>query len=107
MRAAPKLLSLVIAGAVAFPLAPISANEHRSREVTREFQRERPCHSTGRTRGPCPGDWKDHVVPIACGGPDTVSNPQRVVARGSRPKIDTTKIGAKLTLATLSARSSR
>ena len=36
MRAAPKLLFLIIAGAVAFPPAQISAKEHRSREVTRE-----------------------------------------------------------------------
>jgi hypothetical protein len=32
-------------------------------------------------------------VPLACGGPDTVSNPQRVAARGSRPEIDTTITG--------------
>src|SRR6266446_5006749 len=23
---------------------------------------------------PCPGYWKDRVVPLACGGPDAVSN---------------------------------
>src|ERR1700746_3387090 len=46
----------------------------RSREVTREFQREHPCPSTGRTSGACPGYRKDHVEPLACGGPDAVSN---------------------------------
>jgi len=50
-----------------------SASEHRSRAVTREFQREHPCPSTGRTSGACPGYRKDHVVPLACGGPDAVS----------------------------------
>jgi hypothetical protein len=53
-----------------------SAREHRSREVTREFQREGPCPSTGKTRGACPGFRKDHVVPLACGGPDAVLNLQ-------------------------------
>jgi hypothetical protein len=24
----------------------------------------------------CPGDIKDHVIPLACGGPDAVSNMQ-------------------------------
>src|SRR5215472_6430233 len=76
MRAAPKLLSVIIAGAVAFPPAPISAKEHRSREVTREFQREHPCRSTGRTSGACPGYRKDHIKALACGGPDAVSNLQ-------------------------------
>jgi Dioxygenase len=33
-----------------------------------------PCPATGLTRGPCPGCVKDHVVPLACGGPDAVSN---------------------------------
>jgi hypothetical protein len=32
-----------------------SASEQRSRTVTREFQREHPCPSTGRASGPCPG----------------------------------------------------
>ena len=76
MRAAPKLLSLIIAGAVVFPVAPIAAKEYRSREVTREFQREHPCPSTGKTRGACPGYRKDHIKALACGGPDTVSNLQ-------------------------------
>src|ERR1700745_941601 len=51
-----------------------SASEHRSRAVAREFQREHPCPSTGLTSGPCPGYWRDHIVPLACGGPDVVSN---------------------------------
>src|SRR6516162_3616437 len=50
-----------------------SASEHRSRAVTREFQREHPCPSTGKADGACPGYRKDHVVPLGCGGLDTVS----------------------------------
>ena len=62
------------------------ASEHRSRAVTREFQREHPCPSTGRTSGACPGYRKDHVVPLACGGPDAVSNLQWQTIADARAK---------------------
>ena len=58
----PKALILLIAIALALP-GPLSAREYRSREVTREFQREHPCPSTGRTSGACPGYRKDHITP--------------------------------------------
>jgi hypothetical protein len=74
--AASKLLSLIIASSVAFPTAPISAKEHRSRAVAREFQCEHPCPLTGKTSGACPGYRKDHIKALACGGPDTVANLQ-------------------------------
>ena len=77
MDAAARLfLSLTIAGAIALAAAPLSAREHRSREVTWEFQREHPCPSTGRTSGACPGYRKDHIIPLACGRPDKVWNLQ-------------------------------
>jgi hypothetical protein len=42
--------SLIIALAVALACpVPLSAKEYRSRDVTREFQREHPCPSTGKT----------------------------------------------------------
>lgn len=75
MRVASNSFILAIAIALALP-GPLSAREYRSREVTREFQREHPCPSTARTRGACPGYRKDHIVPLACGGPDAVSNLQ-------------------------------
>jgi len=50
--------------------------QYRSPDVAREFQREHPCPSTGSPRGPCPGYVKDHVIPLACNGPDAVSNMQ-------------------------------
>jgi hypothetical protein len=68
---------LIIALAIALTSpASLSAREYRSREVTREFQREHPCPSTGKTSGACPGYRKDHINPLACGGPDAVSNLQ-------------------------------
>ncbi len=39
-------------------------------EVKHEFQRQDPCPSTGRPTGPCPSYIKDHIVSLACGGPD-------------------------------------
>jgi hypothetical protein len=76
---------VVIAIALAFP-GPLSAREYRSREVTREFQREHPCPSTGQTSGACPGYRKDHVIPLACGGPDAVSNLQWQTVHDARAK---------------------
>jgi hypothetical protein len=49
----------IIVAVIAAPLSsPLSAREHRSREVTREFQREHPCPSTGLTTGACPATGK-------------------------------------------------
>jgi hypothetical protein len=69
----PVVLATFVASAGLF-LFPAAAKEHRSREVTREFQREQPCPSTGERRGRCPGYIKDHIVPLACDGPDAVGN---------------------------------
>jgi hypothetical protein len=74
MGVAAKLVSFTVAVAVAIAVGAPSAREYRSREVTREFQREHPCPSTGRTSGACPGYRKDHIKPLACGGPDAVWN---------------------------------
>jgi hypothetical protein len=52
------------------------AKGYRSLQVKHEFQHQHPCPSTGRTTGACPGYTKDHVVPLACGGADAVSNLQ-------------------------------
>jgi hypothetical protein len=70
-------IALVVAlGACVFLPVSAWAKEHRSASVKREFQLTYPCPSTGRTSGACPGYVKDHVVPLICGGPDTVSNMQ-------------------------------
>jgi hypothetical protein len=85
-------LRWVVSGALIYSAAAIvlpnvaSAREYRSREVTREFQREHPCPSTGRTSGACPGYRKDHVKPLACGGPDAVWNLQWQTVAEARAK---------------------
>jgi hypothetical protein len=86
MGAAPKLASCIVAIAVAIASTALSAREYRSREVTRGFQREHPCPSTGRTSGACPGYRKDHIKPLACGGPDAVSNMQWQTIRDAKAK---------------------
>jgi hypothetical protein len=70
-----QLSRFLIACVVALPPIAVSAGE-RSHAVKQEFQRLHPCPSTGRTTGACPGYVKDHIVPLACGGPDAVANMQ-------------------------------
>jgi hypothetical protein len=67
-------------------LAPALAKEHRSREVTREFQREHPCPSTGASSRRCPGYIRDHIVPLACGGADAVENMQWQTVAAAKAK---------------------
>jgi hypothetical protein len=52
------------------------ASHHRSTSERHAFQREQPCPATGQRRGSCPGYVIDHVMPLACGGPDHRSNMQ-------------------------------
>jgi len=85
-------LRWVVSGALIYSAAVIvlpnvaSAREYRSRGVTREFQRARPCPSTGGTSGGCPGCRKDHVIHLVCGGPDAVSNLQWQTIAAARAK---------------------
>lgn len=49
-------------------------NQHRSPAMRRAFEHSHPCPATGKTSGACPGYVADHVIPLACGGPDDPSN---------------------------------
>jgi hypothetical protein len=69
------LICTTLAASIVLPISPW-AKEHRSASVKREFQLTHPCPATGRTSGACPGYVKDHILPLACGGPDAVSNLQ-------------------------------
>jgi len=48
----------------------------RSRSVVAAFRARYACPSTGRHEGACPGWSVDHVIPLTCGGLDSVSNMQ-------------------------------
>jgi hypothetical protein len=50
--------------------------EARNPEARAAFVRSHPCPSTGKPSGPCYGYVVDHVVPLACGGPDAPENMQ-------------------------------
>jgi hypothetical protein len=69
-------------------LVPIiaPASECRSLEVKHEFQRQHPCPSTRSPTGRCPGYIKDHVIPLACGGPDSVANLQWQTVAAAKAK---------------------
>ena len=46
----------------------------RRADVLNAFQKIHPCPSTGLKTGACP-DWqRNHTIPLACGGCDSVSN---------------------------------
>lgn len=46
----------------------------RNISLLREFQSIWPCPSTGSKEGSCPGWFRDHTVPLACGGCDSIIN---------------------------------
>jgi len=48
----------------------------RSAAAKDAFKRQRPCPSTGRGSGACPGYVIDHIKPMECGGADAPANMQ-------------------------------
>ena len=74
-----------LAVCITLPFAA-SAKEYRSASVKHDFQLMHRCPATGRTSGACPGYVKDHVAPLACGGPDAVSNLQWQTIRDAKAK---------------------
>lgn len=90
MRPAP-LLCLLLIALTAIPAAagPLDETRYcgepprdgrgrilRRSDVLDAFQRLYPCPATGERTGACPGWAKDHVIPLAVGGCDAVSNLQ-------------------------------
>jgi hypothetical protein len=63
-----------------------SAKQPRSASVKRAFELTHPCPATGRRSGAFPGYTKDHVLPLACGGFDAVSNLQWQTIRDAKAK---------------------
>lgn len=59
---------------------------NRSSAARNEFVRSNPCPATRRTTGKCPGYHVDHIVPLACGGPDSPKNMQWLTAEANLKK---------------------
>lgn len=66
----------MMAAVLALVLATGGGPGPRSTAARTEFRQMNPCPATGSTKGPCKGYIIDHVVPLACGGPDKPSNMQ-------------------------------
>jgi hypothetical protein len=49
---------------------------YRRSDTIAAFKKSHPCPVNGHTTGACPGWAIDHVIPLACGGCDAVSNMQ-------------------------------
>lgn len=63
----------------------------RDAKAVREFRRLYACPSTGLHDGACTGWSVDHVIPLACGGCDSVPNMQwlpNVIKSGKYPSKD-------------------
>lgn len=77
-------LLVLLAG---LPSVAPAKSHPRSREVTKQFQREHPCH--GKKYGACPGYIKDHITALCDGGSDTVSNLQWQTKEAAKAKDKT------------------
>ncbi|MGA7180182.1 MAG: HNH endonuclease signature motif containing protein [Thiobacillaceae bacterium] len=62
------------------------AHHPRSQQAKRDFKREHPCPSTGKSRGGCPGYVIDHVQALKHGGADAPSNMQWQTKEDARAK---------------------
>lgn len=78
-------MRLLVALLVAVAAAPAPAAD-RSRALRTEFQRLRPCPSTGQPRGACPGYQVDHIQALKCGGRDELVNLQWLAVEAHREK---------------------
>jgi hypothetical protein len=58
----------------------------RSPEAKREFRKNHPCPSTGKTSGPCPGYVIDHIKALKRGGADRPYNMQWQTTEAARAK---------------------
>lgn len=61
----------------------------RTSAARRAFIRANPCPATGEmghSRSSCPGWRVDHIVPLACGGPDRPDNMQWLTAADHKAK---------------------
>ena len=77
---------LLVGGMLLLFSQGLHAEEVRSHAVLHAFQRLHPCPSTGLMYGSCPGWVKDHILPLACGGPDSIANLQWQTVQAGKAK---------------------
>ena len=58
------------------PVRNADGTIRRRADVLYAFQKAHPCPSTGLRTGACANWSKDHIIPLACGGCDSVNNLQ-------------------------------
>lgn len=56
------------------PTRDADGSIHRSSAVIAAFKRAHPCPGNQKTSSACPGWAIDHVIPLICGGCDSVPN---------------------------------
>jgi hypothetical protein len=75
------------------PHSSVSVDRHgkikRSKAAKDAFERQKPCPSTGKTSGACPGYVVDHVRPLECGGADALTNMQWQTTADAKAKDKT------------------
>lgn len=76
---------------VASPARDSDGTISRSGSVLHAFRKAHPCPATGIPYGSCPGWNIDHVIPLACGGCDAVSNLQWLPVQIKRCSDDACK----------------
>ncbi len=73
------------------PVLNKDGTNKRRADVLVAFKKFHPCPATGLSTGSCPNWQLDHVIPLECGGEDSVSNLQWLplpikTAAGKYPK---------------------
>lgn len=87
------LAILIFVGGIAGPGFAKSERIHRSTTAKNHFKLGHPCPANGNRKGPCPGYVIDHVIALACGGPDDPSNMQWQTIEEGKAKDRWERIG--------------
>lgn len=75
--------------------SPVEGRQPRSHSAIAQFKKVHPCPANGRQTGPCPGWVIDHVIALACGGPDRPENMQWQTVADAKAKDKVERIGCK------------
>lgn len=86
--------AIVVVSAILIQFPSVShARSTRSHLAISEFKRTHLCPATNKPRGACPGWVIDHIIALACGGPDSAANMQWQTVVDAREKDRWERIG--------------